>query len=167
MVNSDFTRTGLVLQQVTEIDCEEIGCGTYGRVYVVSYQGRRCAAKEIQSKIYSSLIAKVGQTKIQESFFTTCILYSLLRHPNVVQFLGVYYPIRLSGGVSLPAIVMEMMSCNLSSFIDNHQNINISIHIKYSIVHDISLGLRYLHSYDPPIVHRNLFPNNILLTDQR
>ena len=59
-------------------------------------------------------------------------------------------------------MVMEMTSCNLSSFVDEHQNI--SIHIKYSIVHDISLGLRYLHGHEPPIVHRNLFPNNISLT---
>ncbi|XP_065902784.1 uncharacterized protein [Dysidea avara] len=59
-------------------------------------------------------------------------------------------------------MVMEMMSYNLTSFVNNHQDI--PVHIKYSIVHDVSLGLRYLHNYDPPIVHQNLFPNNILLT---
>ena len=38
------------------------------------------------------------------------------------------------------------------------------VHIKYSIVHDVSLGLCYLHNHDPPIVHRDLSPNNVLLT---
>ena len=40
----------------------------------------------------------------------------------------------------------------------------LSIYIKYSIVHDVSLGLCYLHNHDPPIVHRDLSPNNVLLT---
>ena len=40
----------------------------------------------------------------------------------------------------------------------------IPIHIKYSIIHDVSLGLCYLHNHDPPIVHRDLSPNNVLLT---
>ena len=162
MINADdLTSTSLVLQQVTEIYDKELGCGTYGRVYAVNYLGKICAAKEIQLKIYSSPVDKVGQVKIKESVLKTCVLYSELRHPNVIQFLGVYYPIR-SAVVSLPAMVMEMMSYNLTSFVNNHQDI--PVHIKYSIVHDVSLGLRYLHNYDPPIVHQNLFPNNILLT---
>jgi len=32
-----------------------------------------------------------------------------------------------------------------------------------SSYHDVCLGLRYLHSRDPPLVHRDLTPNNILL----
>ena len=158
----DFTRTGLVLKQITEIDREELGRGTYGRVYAVNYLGKICAAKEIQLKIYTNLVRKVGQVKIQESVIQACIQYSKLRHPNVIQFLGVYYSTR-SVGVTLPAMVVEMMTCNLTSFVDNHQDI--PVHIKYSIVHDVSLGLRYLHNCDPPIVHHNLFPNNVLLMD--
>jgi len=46
--------------------------------------------------------------------------------------------------------------------VDKHEKI--PVHIKYSIVHDVSLGLCYLHNHDPPIVHRDLSPNNILLT---
>ena len=41
----------------------------------------------------------------------------------------------------------------------------IPFHIKFSIVCDVSLGLCYLHNHDPPIVHRDLSPNNILLTE--
>ena len=36
--------------------------------------------------------------------------------------------------------------------------------MKLSILHDVSLGLRYLHGHNPPIVHRDLTPNNILVT---
>ena len=34
---------------------------------------------------------------------------------------------------------------------------------KLSILNDVCLGLQYLHSRNPPIVHRDLTPNNILL----
>ena len=62
----------------------------------------------------------------------------------------------------LPVMVMEMMADSLTSFVDKHEKI--PVHIKYSIVHDVSLGLCYLHNHDPPIVHRDLSPNNVLLT---
>ena len=59
-------------------------------------------------------------------------------------------------------MVMEMMADSLTSFVNKHQKI--PVHIKYSIVHDVSLGLCYLHNHDPPIVHHDLSPNNVLLT---
>ena len=54
------------------------------------------------------------------------------------------------------------MADSLTSFVDKYEKI--PVHIKYSIVHDVSLGLCYLHNHDPPIVHRDLSPNNVLLT---
>ena len=34
----------------------------------------------------------------------------------------------------------------------------------YSILHDVALGLHYLHSQTPPIIYRDLSSNNVLLT---
>ena len=155
---------GLVLKGVTSLDHEELGRGAYGRVYAVNYHGTICAAKEI----HSILVEGVGQAQMQrtiESFMRECRQCSTLRHPNVIQFLGVYYPsVAGAGGVRmrLPVMVMEMMVDSLTSLVDKHEKI--PVHIKYSIVHDVSLGLCYLHNHDPPIVHRDLSPNNILLT---
>ncbi|XP_065917214.1 serine/threonine-protein kinase D1044.8-like isoform X2 [Dysidea avara] len=156
---------GLVLNGVTPLDHDELGRGAYGRVYAVNYFGTICAAKEI----HSILIEGVGQAQMQrtvESFMRECWQCSTLRHPNVIQFLGVYYPSVGVGGVQarvrLPVMVMEMMADSLTSLMDKCERI--PAHIKFSIVHDVSLGLCYLHNHDPPIVHRDLSPNNILLT---
>ena len=161
--NEDFR--GLVLEGVTPLHREELGRGAYGRVYAVNYHGTICAAKEI----HSILVEGVGQLQMQrtiKSFMRECHQCSNLRHPNVIQFLGVCYPSAEAGGVQekmrLPVMVMEMMVDSLTSLVDKYENIPLDI--KFSIVHDVSLGLCYLHNHDPPIVHRDLSPNNILLT---
>ena len=154
---------GLVLKGVTTLNRKELGRGAYGKVYEVKYCETVCAAKEI----HSILIEDVGETERRltiESFLRECRQCSMLRHPNVIQFLGVYYPTGAGGAnrMRLPVMVMEMMANSLTSFVDKHEKI--PVHIKYSIVHDVSLGLCYLHNHDPPIVHRDLSPNNVLLT---
>ena len=156
---------GLILKGVTKIDRKELGRGAYGRVYAVKYCGTICAAKEIHS-ILVEAVGDVDMRRTVESFMRECHQCSTLRHPNVIQFLGVYYPSVGAGGVQgrmwLPVMVMEMMVDSLTSLVDKHEKI--PVHIKFSIVHDVSLGLCYLHNHDPPIVHRDLSPNNVLLT---
>ena len=151
---------GLQLKGVTELNRDELGRGAYGRVYAVKYCQTICAAKEI----HSILVEGVGHQRTIEFFMRECRQCSTLRHPNVIQFLGVYYPTGAGGAnrMRLPVMVMEMMADSLTSFVDKHEKI--PVHIKYSIVHDVSLGLCYLHNHDPPIVHRDLSPNNVLLT---
>ena len=154
---------GFVLKGVTSLNRKELGRGAYGKVYAVKYCQTACAAKEI----HSILIDEVGEAErrqIIDSFLRECRQCSMLRHPNVIQFLGVYYPTGVGGAnrMRLPVMVMEMMADSLTSFVEKHEKI--PVHIKYSIVHDVSLGLCYLHNHDPPIVHRDLSPNNVLLT---
>ena len=81
-----------------------------------------------------------------------------------MQLLGLYYPTQkeLSEKIQLPVLVEEMMTDSLTSLVDKHEKI--PVQIKFSIVHDVSLGLCYLHNHDPPIVHRDLSSNTILLT---
>ena len=161
MANNDNFE-GLELKGVTKLNRDELGRGAYGRVYAVKYCQTICAAKEI----HSILVEGVGQVEMQrtiESFMRECRQCSTLRHPNVIQFLGIYYQTGEGGAnrMRLPVMVMEMMADSLTSFVDKHEKI--PVHIKYSIVHDVSLGLCYLHNHDPPIVHRDLSPNNVLL----
>ena len=151
------TKFGLLtLLNVKNLD-KELGRGAYGRVFAVEYCGTRCAAKEIHSILLSGA---EGKEKVSDTFLNECYQCSVLRHPNLVQFLGVYYP--TASHSTLPIMVMEMMHDNLTKFFT--KNHNIPVHIKWSILYDVALGLRYLHCHEPPVIHRDLSPNNILLT---
>ena len=155
---------GFVLKGVTSLNRTELGRGAYGKVYAVKYCQTVCAAKEIHS-IFIEDVGEAERILTIDSFLRECRQCSMLRHPNVIQFLGVYYPSIGVGGdnrMRLPVMVMEMMADSLTSFVEKHEKI--PVHIKYSIVHDVSLGLCYLHNHDLPIVHRDLSPNNVLLT---
>ena len=73
--------------------------------------------------------------------------------------LGVYYP--PTDQYRLPVMVMEKMQHSLRGLVENYDNI--PMNVKLSILDEVCLGLRYLHSRNPPIIHRDLTPNNILL----
>ncbi|XP_065916222.1 uncharacterized protein [Dysidea avara] len=137
---------------------KEIGRGAYGRVFEVDYQGTLCAAKEVHS-ILLEWSQTEGRRKITTDFLNECQIWSTIRHPCIVQFLGVYYPAR--DQYRLPVMIMEKMQHSLRSLVENYNNI--PLNVKLSILDEVCLGLRYLHSRNPPIVHRDLTPNNILL----
>ena len=62
---------------------------------------------------------------------------------------------------TLPLIVMERMHGSLRGLVEECADIPMTIAL--SILNDVCLGLQYLHGREPPIVHRNITPNNILL----
>ena len=137
----------------------ELGKGSYGKVFEVDYSGKLCAAKEIHSLLLE-LATGEGATKLKDDFLRECQLWSTLRHPNVVQFLGIYYPSTDESG--LPIMLMEKMHESVTSLIEKHDNIPLLV--KLSVLYDVSLGLRYLHDHNPVVIHRDLTPNNILVT---
>ena len=61
----------------------------------------------------------------------------------------------------LPVIVMERMHSSLRGLVEEHADIPMNVTL--SILSDVCHGLQYLHSREPPIVHQNLTPDNILL----
>ncbi|XP_065901572.1 probable serine/threonine-protein kinase kinX [Dysidea avara] len=139
---------------------ETLGKGSYGRVIEVSVNGTICAAKVI----HEILVEEVGRKDFEATerlFLNECVNSSRMLHPNVVQFLGIYYP---SPKDKLPWLIMEMMYTNLTSLIEKYKTTDLPLHIKLSILVDTSQGLQYLHSRD--IIHRDLSSNNVLLTQQ-
>ena len=66
---------------------KEIGCGDYGRVFEVDYEGTLCAAKEVHA-ILLQYAQGNNLRKIIDDFLNECQIWSTLRHPCIVQFLG-------------------------------------------------------------------------------
>ena len=66
---------------------KEIGRGAYGRVFEVDYEGTLCAAKEVHALLLQYAQGD-GLQKIKDDFLSECQIWSTLRHPCVVQFLG-------------------------------------------------------------------------------
>ena len=141
------------LNGVTVTD-RELGHGSYATVLELEYMGLKCAGK----KIHEVLLEQGGASYSVRRFEEECCLLSQVRHPNVVQFLGVHF----QQGVPAPILVMEFLPINLTSCIEQYGIL--PNEISYSILHDVALGLCYLHSQTPPIIHRDLSSNNVLLT---
>ena len=95
---------------------------------------------------------------VTDRFREECKLLSGLRHPNVVQFMGVHYG-RDEADISL---IMEYMHMDLDQCMKTYPDIPLPY--KTSILRDVAYGLAYLHSI--PIIHRDLNAGNVLLTDQ-
>ncbi|PON92066.1 Tyrosine-protein kinase [Trema orientale] len=69
----------------SEVDMNEaklIGEGSYGEIYLVNWRGTEVAAKTIRSSIASN-------PRVKDTFIKELALWQKLRHPNIVQFLGV------------------------------------------------------------------------------
>ena len=96
--------------------------------------------------------------KLLERFISECRTLSHLHHPHIVQFLGVYF----ERDSLCPILVMEKLHTTLSVCIEKHGSM--PPEVAYSILHDVTLGLCYLHGHNPPIVHRDLSSNNVLLS---
>ena len=135
----------------------DIGIGSYGRVFEVEYCGTVYAAKEVHPILVQASTPEEFEGA-KKAFLAECSQSLSLGHPNIVQFLGVYNP---GGQARLPVLVMERMQANLTTLTEKY--LNIPMFVKLSILLDVSRGLWYLHSHNPPIVHRDLSPNNILL----
>ena len=133
---------------------KEIGRGAYALVEEFNFRGLLCVGKSIHEELEPG-----QQGNILERFVVECEILSELHHPNIVQFLGVHR----KNDTQLPVLIMERMYCTLSSCIDDHGIL--PDESNYSILHNVALGLNYLHHYFPnPIVHRDLTANNVLLT---
>ena len=139
-----------------------IGSGSYGSVEEVAVPGAVCAAKKIHDFFQDPRqMPREGIEKAADEFVRECQLMSTLRHPHIVQFLGVCF----LPGSRMPALVMENMATSLHDILDPEPppptKPFVPVSLKRSILHDVASGLSFLHSHSPPIIHRDLSARNV------
>ena len=134
---------------------KEIGSGAYGTVLEVEVDGVIYAGKKIHDSLADP--TNYGVHNIVARYAKECRLLSNLRHPNVVQFIGVCFFQK----EKLPILVMEYLASDLHDTLAKIDDI--PLFVKTSILQDVIRGLVYLHSQNPPIIHRDLTARNVLL----
>ena len=135
----------------------EVGHGSYAVVKELEYRGLKCVGKKIHDILFNTATPH-EQAALLERFAAECELLGGLHHPCIVQFLGVCF----EQGSPLPVLVMEYLHTTLSACLERYGVL--PKEISYGILRDVTLGLWYLHELSPPIVHRDLSANNVLLT---
>ena len=159
-----------VLSNVT-LTGTKIGAGAYGSVeeVAISVCG---AAKKIHDIFQDrSKIPEDEMRKASTQFVKECQLMSTLRHPNIVQFLGVCF----FEESRLPALVMERLLTSLHDLLAPETQPPpgtppplsfFKLGLKCSVLHNVASGLDYLHHQATPIIHRDLTARNILLNSR-
>ena len=128
---------------------KRISEGGYGIVYKGRWMSTTVAIKEIKKEI-------IEQDKLEE-FRNECSVMEVIRHPNIVMFLGAC--------TKPPHLCIILEYCSKGSLWSclHDMSIKISWEFRRKIALDIAKGVLYLHNQNPPILHRDLKSLNILL----
>ncbi|KAJ8391271.1 hypothetical protein AAFF_G00095380 [Aldrovandia affinis] len=130
-----------------EVDWVKVGERTFARVYKVKLKLWReiCAMKRFctsaaESGSYRRIIEEVSKIgKIKFNYIVS--VYGACSDP--------------------PAVVMEYMSSgSLDTLLSSHE---LMWPKKFLMIHEVTMGMNFLHSMSPPLVHLNLKPANVLL----
>lgn len=133
---------------------QSLGRGSYGTVFKASCDELPCAAKVLHPTIVHTL--DPGSEIIMKRFEKECKFLSEIRHPNIVQCLGVSW----DADSRLPALFMELLDESLTRMLERSPQ-PLQFCVQVDICHDIALALAYLHSNG--VIHRDLSSNNILV----
>lgn len=151
--HSQRTRTEELIEQCSYIvDYSEItvrshlGKGFYGSVYLGTWNGVDVAIKEVSQPLESI-----------EKWVMEVELLHKLRHPNIVMF--------YCACVKAPnyCIVLEYAARGSLEAVLQGLVVDLEHPRRLSILCDIARGMKYLHTQQPPIIHRDLKSDNVLI----
>ena len=135
---------------------EEISRGTHDSLVRV-----KCLGVEYHGKKLHDLAVKLEKKKndeIMTRLKRECEQLISLRHPRLVQFMGVVF----SPNDASPILVNENISMSVASALDSHTRLPLTVQL--SILQDVAQGLVFLHCRTKPIIHGDLTARNVLLT---
>jgi hypothetical protein len=135
--------------QLEDLNSEgKIGDGSFGDVYKAKWQGSDVAVKVLKEGI-------VDLPEFMGDFIREAATWSKLTHPNITQFFGICWT------KPSPYIVVEYVGGG--SLASHLKKKDLSLVQRLGLGLDTIRGLKYLHEYNPSILHRDIKPDNILV----
>eukprot|EP01087_Luapelamoeba_hula_P003949 TRINITY_DN138_c0_g2_i1.p1 TRINITY_DN138_c0_g2~~TRINITY_DN138_c0_g2_i1.p1 ORF type:complete len:1696 (-),score=223.93 TRINITY_DN138_c0_g2_i1:132-5219(-) len=130
---------------------KQIGMGSYGVVYKAKWKGVEVAAKRFVKQ-------KMSERHMLE-FRAEVAFLSEMHHPNIVLFIGAC--------VKRPnlCIVTEYVIQGSLKDVLSNKGIKLAWATRMKIAKGAALGVFYLHSLNPVILHRDLKSSNILIDE--
>ncbi len=130
---------------------ELLGSGASGSVYKAFYRNITVAVKKMVA---------VGFPKSIEDFETEIMFMRSVRHKNIVLFIGA----GKSQPGDVPFLVMEYMERGSLRNVLYDLSIDIDYERKLSFAMDSARGMHFLHTLEPPRIHRDLKSDNLLVS---
>ena len=130
-----------------------LGRGSFKTVYrgFDEYEGMEVAWNQMR---VSGLPHEMGQRLLRE-----VQILGQLQHPNVIRLYETWFS--TVDGERMINFITESCSSSLRSYIRKHRDVHLSA-IK-SWARQILRGLNYLHTNDPPVIHRDLKSDNVFM----
>ena len=129
-----------------------IDFGGSSDVYLGEYRGTEVAVKKLRLLEGKKDYIKEYKREVSSLF--------LLYHPYLVLLMGV-----IAEPLNLSIVTEFCKGGNLFELLYKRPNIYLSWEFKKKILLQIAIGMNYLHTNDPPVLHRDLKSLNILLTN--
>ncbi|KAG8926307.1 hypothetical protein FRC01_009030 [Tulasnella sp. 417] len=135
-----------------------IGSGGYGEVSLATLDG----STEVAVKELRIIGAQAAETRARVALRLARELkvWAKAKHPNVLELVGYH----LSPNYGRAQFISPYMSNG--NIIDYMKRTQASADARLGFVRDITSGMAYLHSCDPPICHGDLKPANVLINDE-
>ena len=110
---------------------QSLGIGSYGAVCKAKCDDLLCAAKIIHPTLTAHHIVSQKECRLPITHFELeCDFMSAIRHPNIVQYLGLFR----DTDTHLPVLLMELMDDSLTHFLETSTE-PIPYHIQVNICH--------------------------------